>query len=409
MTVLAEVSDFISERTVNRHKKIVYVAYRLGQELFYSNQNMFDLLHAGILADIGTLSLRERESLLTFESAGRQHCEAAYWIFRHSTALSPAAEILRHLHAQWSEAKESPTPVPYSSHVLHLAEKIVVLQEHTKKNGLDISGIQKTLEQEAGKKFDPELVALFQKISHSRNFWLDLETIYLPRIYTNILSRYPHDLEMTGLLQYAHIMRRVIDFRSEYTHNHSLSVASAAELLAGFAGLSQIESQAVKIAGLIHELGKLSVPAEIIEKPGELNDTEKIRVQNHPYFSYRALQHIPQLNYINEAASFHHERLNGSGYPFGYDAFQLGIHARILQICDVFVALKEPRAYRPVFSDEQAIDILKTEAKEGKLDTHLVDLFAIHLDTITAAMEIGITHATDEYQSFMQHLLTAGV
>jgi len=96
----------------------------------------------------------------------------------------------------------------------------------------------------------------------------------------------------------------------------------------------------MEIAGYFHDLGKLRVPKEILEKPGKLSTEEFNIIKSHTYHTYRILSHIPNFETINWWASFHHERLNGSGYPFRINAFNFPLGSRIMAIADVFTLLQ---------------------------------------------------------------------
>src|SRR5208337_2538002 len=100
------------------------------------------------------------------------------------------------------------------------------------------------------------------------------------------------------------------------------------------------------IAGLLHDIGKLSVPEDILEKPAPLDCSEVNKIKAHSFMTHRILENIGSLDKITQWASLHHERLNGTGYPYHYGKEKLPVGARIIAVADVFTALTENRPYR---------------------------------------------------------------
>ncbi|MGD9475852.1 MAG: HD-GYP domain-containing protein [Eubacteriaceae bacterium] len=142
------------------------------------------------------------------------------------------------------------------------------------------------------------------------------------------------------------LFSRVIDFRSPFTAVHSVGVAVVGSEIGKMCGLDQATCQKIKIAGYLHDLGKLAISNELLEKPAKLSDKEFAMVKAHVYETFILLDRVSGMEEINAIASLHHEKLDGSGYPFKMTAGQLNTEARILAIADIFTALTENRPYR---------------------------------------------------------------
>jgi HD-GYP domain-containing protein (c-di-GMP phosphodiesterase class II) len=111
--------------------------------------------------------------------------------------------------------------------------------------------------------------------------------------------------------------------------------------------LSKQEIDGIRMAGVIHDLGKISVPAEILSKPGKIGETEFSLIQHHPQTGYDILKGI-EFNWpVAEIVRQHHERIDGSGYPFGLRGNQIRIEAKIIGVADVIEAMSSHRPYRP--------------------------------------------------------------
>ena len=151
--------------------------------------------------------------------------------------------------------------------------------------------------------------------------------------------------------------------KDEYTERHTRRVALRAVQVGDELGLSRGRLRTLAIGGLVHDIGKLSIPDEILKKPGPLDDDEYAIVKQHSERGYRLLTEIGGFGEgVRDLVRDHHERLDGKGYPRGLSAGQLTLDARILAVCDVYDALISKRVYREAWSEQNAIDYLRAEA-----------------------------------------------
>ena len=185
--------------------------------------------------------------------------------------------------------------------------------------------------QRRGRWFDPELVRVFSTLHASDRLWLDLQSVDLQDTIAaakSIESAVPTD--SARLDRIAHAFALVVDAKSSFTYRHSDRVASIAVSIAHEMGLPDAERVRLRRAGLLHDIGKLSVPNRILDKPGRLDDEEWRVVRRHPHFTYEILTRVPVFSEFAYDASAHHERLDGRGYHRGIGGDQLSRHARIL-------------------------------------------------------------------------------
>jgi HD-GYP domain-containing protein (c-di-GMP phosphodiesterase class II) len=125
-------------------------------------------------------------------------------------------------------------------------------------------------------------------------------------------------------------------------------------------------------AALLHDIGKLSVPNSILEKPGSLDAGEWEVVKQHPYYSYEILRRVTGFEELSEVAAAHHEKLDGSGYFRHFRADQLSLEARILVVSDIFDALSAKRPYRDALPLEKVFEIIRKDAPRA-LDAQCVE------------------------------------
>ena len=135
-------------------------------------------------------------------------------------------------------------------------------------------------------------------------------------------------------------------------------------------GLAIDQVEGIKIAGVIHDLGKINVPAEILSKPGKISELEYEIIKTHPQVGFDLLKEIEFPWPIAEMVLQHHEKMNGSGYPQGLKGDEIMLEARVLAVADVVEAMASHRPYRPAHGIEKALDQIRQD-KGNLLDPNL--------------------------------------
>jgi putative nucleotidyltransferase with HDIG domain len=181
------------------------------------------------------------------------------------------------------------------------------------------------------------------------------------------------------------VLATTLDRRNPETAGHSQRVAMSAEILARRYGLSPVEVEKVRIAGLLHDVGKIGVPEAVLNKNGKLDDDEFAQIRRHAAITREILEQIRFLEGYEDItimAGQHHEKLSGKGYPLGEvgDAITLG--GRLLAVADIYDALRQRRVYKPPMSVEQALGILHSDTERGDLDPKAVELLEACLEEI---------------------------
>ena len=165
---------------------------------------------------------------------------------------------------------------------------------------------------------------------------------------------------------------RTVETRDAYTAGHQRRTTDLAGAIAFEMGLSKEVIDAIRMAGVIHDLGKISVPAEILSKPGKISESELTLIRQHPQAGYEILKGIDFKWPVADIVLQHHERLNGSGYPYGLKDNQICLEARIIGVADVIEAMASHRPYRPALGIDDAFEEITMNS--GKLyDPDVVD------------------------------------
>jgi len=175
-----------------------------------------------------------------------------------------------------------------------------------------------------------------------------------------------------NMLQTVAAIAGIVEMRDPYTSGHQVRVADLASAIAKQMGLSDMEQQVIHLAGIVHDLGKIRVPAEILSKPGRLNEIEYSLIKMHPQAGYDILKGIDFSWPIAQMVLQHHERMDGSGYPQGLKGDEILVGARILCVADVVEAMSSHRPYRPGLGDEAALAEV-VSGRGTKFDTQVVD------------------------------------
>ena len=163
-------------------------------------------------------------------------------------------------------------------------------------------------------------------------------------------------------LQTVTALSEAVDAKDRYTSGHSKRVAEYARMLSKRMGMSEEEQDEIYRAGLLHDIGKIRIPVEIINKAGKLTDEEYNIIKIHPVTSYNILRGIAGSNLIAIAAKYHHERYDGRGYPNGLSGDTIPLAARILAVADTYDAMTSNRSYRKALPQ----DVIRSEIEKGK-------------------------------------------
>jgi putative nucleotidyltransferase with HDIG domain len=160
--------------------------------------------------------------------------------------------------------------------------------------------------------------------------------------------------------------------RDPYTAGHQERVAHLACAIAGKIGLSEERVEGLRVAGLLHDVGKVSVPAEILSKPMTLTPAEFDLIKAHPQTGYEILKGIDFSWPVAEIVLEHHERLDGSGYPRGLKGEAISLEAKILAVADIVEAMSSHRPYRAALGTDKALEAI-TKDKGTLYDPGVVD------------------------------------
>lgn len=359
---------------------------------------------ASLVHDIGALSENERLDVIETEPEFISvHAFNGAKLLEEFNPLHEEAKLIRYHHIPWEDGKGlslEGNPVSLGSHVIHIADRACFKFTSDKNILSQLPRMLTTIEEGRGTLFDPTMVDALHELSKKEYIWLDLVSSAPVQKLPSDLFGYVH-LEIEDVIDLSKVLSHIIDFRSKFTARHSSGVAKTAQKLAELIGFSELECKMMLIAGYLHDLGKLSIKDEILEKPIKLNEDEFNEIRSHTYYTYQLLDTIPEFETIKTWAAYHHERINGTGYPFRIQGDNLSLVSRIMAVADVFTAITENRPYRKGMSDESAISVLKSMVESGGIDRTIVDLLLNHYDDINSIREESQQMAAKMYDAFL--------
>jgi putative nucleotidyltransferase with HDIG domain len=248
--------------------------------------------------------------------------------------------------------------IPLFSRIANLSQTLDVF--------LTAKGPEAALEaarRRSGCWFDPELVKVALSLGNSGALWNGLDD---PNLVRKVSFLEPEYRRLTAteasIDKICMAFAEVIDAKSPFTYRHSNGVAEAAVEIGQWFGMNPKTLKLLRRAALLHDIGKLSVPNSILEKPGKLTNEEWVSIKAHPYYTSEILKKIPGFGRLSQDAAAHHEKLDGSGYWRGLRSEQLSRFARILAVADIFDALHAKRPYRDGLPLEKVFQILRGDA-----------------------------------------------
>ena len=233
-----------------------------------------------------------------------------------------------------------------------------------------------------GTWFDPYLVDHVQRWRRDAEWWAALRR---PDADAAAAALEPDDrrrtVDDTGLDDIARAFAEIIDAKSPYTYRHSANVAHFAERIGAAAGMDAAACKRLWRAGMLHDVGKLGLSNSILDKQGPLTDDERRAVNEHPRFTWEILSRVRAFADFARPAALHHEKLDGSGYPWGLTGDALDQSARVMVVADIYEALTADRPYRAGMTPAQAFGLL---AKDRG-----TKICAVALDALDAVVTAG--------------------
>lgn len=386
---LSDALNLLSPEFAHHQQRVAFIALKIAGRMDFKDRELIDIFLAAALHDIGKVNL-DHTALGTRVSNRQQQIlcgEYAYELLCENEIFERAAHIIRCHRTRWTDEQYD------GSDKTALAGQIVYLSDCVERSiDRDVYVLEQSQEimnairSRSSNDFDPNCIAAFEDLARTEAFWLDCTSRRMYSLVHDLLVKTVDDVYFAwshgSVNVIAEIFAKIVDSISRWTATHTTGVAATAVSLAKLTGFSELELKFIETAALLHDLGKLSVPTSILDKKGSLTRKEWLVITQHAYHTYRILETTGFPRQITEWAAYHHERIDGNGYPFHIAGDRLTLGSRIMAVADTFTAFTEDRPYRGSLSAADTIVHLHEKVQEGALDQNVVDLLCYNLDEI---------------------------
>ncbi len=409
LNALAKAMNLIDPTIENHHQETAYLAYHIGAEMGLETESLHVIAVSALLHDVGTIVMPSEDSLEAYEDHRREIARIGADMIRDLEPFDRFAGIIElcqnsyQENVRFSESQACREKLRAGVNIgqcievaeaIHMADIISAIWDEDADILNQIPRIREIVEQGRETEFSGRAVDAFLRLSRREFIWMDFA---LNPTFLSFFIGDMHDVSLEHAVVLTKLMSRIIDFRSSFTAMHSAGVAASAKALAELAGMSDEDCMKMEIAGNLHDVGKLRVPNEILEKPGKLTDEEFNKVKEHPYYTRLILMDVEGFDEIADWAGFHHEKLNGRGYPFHFDGGFLSLGSRIMSVADIFSAITEERPYRKPMSREQAMTVLWENVDRGDICGEIVQLLEDNYDAVNEARMKKSQEAGERY------------
>lgn len=363
----------IRENVTNHNRRVSLIAVRLGQALGLDDRALFDLSAYAMLHDNGltheTYNVMSENGIDRLEMA-TSHCIKGEENIAAFPFLEKRDNIILYHHEAYDGSGffgRHGSAIPLFAHIIALADMVEVMYQ----NGMEPSSITEHIAKVKGAKFSPELCETFEAVAKNASFWLSLDHVFVERELKKLVPVFYIELDYPELLRISNIMSGIIDAKSPFTGSHSKGLSRKIGVMSDYYGFDSEKKTRLMIAADLHDVGKLVIPNSIIDKPGKLTVVEFNIIKSHTYYTRKVIEAVKGFDDICEWASNHHEKLDGSGYPYGLSEQNISFEAQLMACMDIYQALTESRPYREGLSHEKAGKILVSVADKGHISREI--------------------------------------
>ncbi|HHW02433.1 MAG TPA: HD domain-containing protein [Thermoanaerobacterales bacterium] len=356
ISALSLMMDLDENRKLFHAWRVAILAERLAQKILPEYRTQ--IFYAGLLHDIGAISLPEHVVHYTDikEHFTNQilfkHPEKSAHIVRQISPLFIAADMIMDHHEQWDGSGYprglAGNNINLGGQILRIADTFDILARV--KPPLSLNGMKTSLAARRGTEFSDLIYELMVTTLEEGDFFNEImdEKAVADKIFTIINGLPSIDLNScrTDTEEIIMVFAKVIDAKHSYTAGHSERVAEYTYMLAKALGLPEAEAQRLKVAGYLHDAGKVAVPRYILDKPGPLTIDEFKLMKRHPVYTMEILSMVNSLKDLVVISGGHHERYDGAGYPDGLSGEAIPFGARIMAVADAYDAMTSRRPYQ---------------------------------------------------------------
>jgi len=373
--VIHRTINSVDKRLLNHGEQVAYIMLNLLKaEGNYSDEEIRKICTISIFHDIGAYKVAEIDKLVEVDTTNPfDHAVYGALFIKYFSPLSDLYNIVLTHHFTFKYFKDK--------HINVMCKEGLLLNfaDYIDRVYLNKNAFTKDYIEDNKDNYLKEHIDLFVEADRKFDFLSKLlNGSYEEELHsffeTKILTR-------EEVISYSKMLAYSIDFRSEATVKHTILVEAISYQIAKLCRLDEENLTRIRVASVLHDIGKMGIPKEILEKPGKLTLDEFEIIKSHAIIGYNILSDL-NIDDIRDIGTLHHEKLDGTGYPFGLKGQEITIEMRIVAIGDIVSALLGARSYKEEFNKEKIITILGTMVDSNKIDSRIVNLFINNYDFI---------------------------
>lgn len=365
----------VEPRLVDHGKRVAFlVAGMLKVQGKYGRQERQDICFIAMLHDVGAYKTEEINQMVKFESENIwNHSIYGYLFLRYLSPLRQWAEAVLYHHVSAKQLDGIECSCKDAAQMVNLADRVDMFY---REYGPDWERLRNYLDENRENRYYSGIVDLFWEAERELSMLGRMEEEIS---FEDIVPEVELTREETD--DYLKMLTYAIDFRSCHTVTHTITTTYISSSVAGLLGLDEDMRLHVYYGAMLHDLGKIGIPVEILEFPGRLSAQAMAIMRTHVDITEEILNgDIDQVT--TKIALRHHEKMNGSGYPRRLKAESLTLAERIVAIADIVSALLGTRSYKESYSKDKVISIITEQADAGLLDSDVVNAIVEHFDEI---------------------------
>lgn len=384
--IIRKTLGIINQKIMNHGEITGYILYKMMEyentytEQHYTEQDMVDYTMLGILHDIGLYKEDNVKNVTDFETKNLwPHSIYGFLFLKYLSPIGDKAEVILYHHLDYNRYNMIQTRYLHVIELLNVADKMDTIL-HLKDEKIEKDYFTKY----ANIRFSAAALDIFQKAEKRYNIMANLvDGTYRKELDVLLAKRAFSEKYKRGFLE---MLVYTIDFRSEHTVIHTLATVNFAEKLGRLARLTGKELRDLHYGALLHDLGKIAIPLNILESTGRLSDDEMKIMKAHVRITEMILEGVVDDDVLQIAVR-HHEKLDGTGYHRGLKAEDLTLPQQIIAVADILSALYGKRSYKEAFSKEKILAIMQGDAENGKINANVVNSLVRNYDKIIGEFE----------------------
>lgn len=392
--IIRRACNCVDARLMDHGFRVAYIVSRFMRALDETDEiKIRNICLLAMLHDIGAYKTEEISKMLQFETQEVwNHSIYGYLFIKYFSPLDDLAEAILFHHTPWEKLEKEEhisDEIKNLAQIIYISDRIDIYIGE-KNNSWE--ECVKRISRERGTRFAPWLTDLMTKHGFYENFE---DAVRRDEKFQSIM--WSEKLTQDEVTEYLKMMIYTIDFRSRHTVTHTMTTTSISYEIAKKMNLEEEYRNKVVCGALLHDVGKIGVPVEILEFPGKLSPQAMKIMREHVNITEKIFGGAIEVT-VQQIALRHHEKLDGSGYPLGLEGKDLTVGQRIVAVADIVSALAGTRSYKDAYSKEHIERIINSLKDDKKIDAEITDIMIKNYDEIMDETKERCRPILDSYE-----------